>query len=98
MAWKKGQSGNPNGRPRTGRAFAEALRAVGEEGDNLEAVARKVWELAKAGDMRAIGMLANRLDGKPHKGEEYHKELPPFDDDEELPELDDEGGLPEIED
>jgi hypothetical protein len=65
MAWQKGQSGNPNGRPRTGRAFAEALREAGEEGGNLEAVARKVWEMAKAGDMRAIGLLVERLDGKP---------------------------------
>ena len=70
MAWKKGQSGNPNGRPRTGRAFAEALRAVGEEGDNLQAVARKVWELARAGDLRAIGLLAERMDGKPLSYEE----------------------------
>lgn len=70
MAWKKGQSGNPNGRPRTGRAFAEALRTVGEEGDNLEAVARMVWRLARAGDLRAIGLLAERMDGKPLSYEE----------------------------
>ena len=70
MAWKKGQSGNPNGRPRSGRAFADALRTVGEEGDNLEAVARKVWELARTGDLRAIGLLAERMDGKPLSYEE----------------------------
>lgn len=87
MAWKKGQSGNPKGRPPVGRAFAEALRAVGEEDGNLEAVARMVWERARGGDMRAVGMLADRLDGKPYKGEEYQEPLPELDD--ELPELED---------
>lgn len=102
MAWKKGQSGNPNGRPRTGRAFAEALRTVGEEDGNLEEVARKVWELAKEGNLRAIGLLAERLDGKPPKGEEVCEPPPPFD--EELPELpeweeeEEVGELPELED
>lgn len=94
MAWQKGQSGNPRGRPPTGRAFAEALRAVGEEDGNLEAVARKVWELAQDGDLRAIHLLAERLDGKPLKGEALC-ELPELDD--ELPELDDDGELPELE-
>lgn len=65
MAWQKGQSGNPNGRPPAGRAFAEALRKVGEEEGNLEAVAEKVWELARDGDLRAIALLAERLDGRP---------------------------------
>lgn len=87
MAWKKGQSGNPKGRPPAGRAFAEALRTVGEEDGNLEAVARVVWERARQGDMRAVGMLADRLDGKPYKGEAYYEELPELD--EELPELED---------
>ena len=65
MAWKKGQSGNPNGRPRTGRAFAEAVRTLAEEDGNLEAVAREVWRLARAGDLKAIGLIAERLDGRP---------------------------------
>lgn len=90
MTWKKGESGNPNGRPPAGRAFAEALRVIGEEKGNLEAVAAKVWELARDGDLRAIKLLAERLDGKPIKGEEplpeLYDELPEF---EELPELED---------
>ncbi len=101
MTWVKGQSGNPNGRPRTGRALAEALRAVGEEDGNLEAVARKVWELAKEGNLRAIGLLAERLDGKPQKGEEVYEPPPPFDDElPELPEWEEEevGELPVLED
>ncbi len=74
MGWVKGQSGNPHGRPRTGRAFAEALRAVGDENGNLEEVARKVWELARTGDMRAIALIAERLDGRPRSYGEAKEE------------------------
>lgn len=55
---------NLKGRPPKGQAFADVLRRVGAEGDTLETVARRVWELAKGGDMRAIAFLADRLDGK----------------------------------
>jgi hypothetical protein len=73
MTWARGQSGNPHGRPKSGRAFAEALRAVGEEGGNLEAVAEKVWELARGGDLRAIQLIAERLDGRPLNYEEIRE-------------------------
>lgn len=73
-AWKKGVSGNPNGRPRKGQTFTDILEGVlGEEvvkhnGKNItgkEAVARKLLELAIKGDIRAIQYIGDRLDGRP---------------------------------
>ena len=55
---------NLNGRPSKGQAFTDVLRRVGEEGDTMEKVARRVWELAKGGNMTAVAFLADRLDGK----------------------------------
>ena len=69
MAWCKGQSGNVRGRPKTGMAWAEVLREMGNTLDqngqsNMVAVAQKLWEMAKDGDSRAIGLIIERMDGK----------------------------------
>ena len=73
-AWKKGVSGNPNGRPRKGQTFTDILEGVlGEEvvkhnGKTIsgkEAVARKLLELAVSGDIKAIQYIGDRLDGRP---------------------------------
>lgn len=55
---------NMKGRPPKGQAFTDVLRRVGEEGNTMEEVARRVWELAKGGNMTAVAFLADRLDGK----------------------------------
>ena len=69
MAWSKGQSGNTRGRPLRGLAWAEVLREMGNTLDqngksNMVAVAQKLWEMAKEGDARAIGLIMERMDGK----------------------------------
>ena len=68
MPFKKGQSGNPGGRPKE-KPFSDALRMeiadAGEDHKALRRVARKLIENAEAGDIRAIRELADRLDGKP---------------------------------
>jgi len=56
--------GGQKGRPAKGRTFAEVLRAVGEEKGMMEAVARRVWAMARGGNMTAVGFIADRLDGK----------------------------------
>ena len=58
--WKPGQSGNPKGRPRgsRNRITLVALAAM-EEG--ADAIARKVVELAKGGDMSAARLVIERL-------------------------------------
>ena len=71
-AWKKGQSGNPNGRPPKGKALTEELRLLLE---------RKVWPFDKTarelivirlfhegfshGDVKALQYIFDRLEGRP---------------------------------
>ena len=78
MPFKKGQSGNPNGRPPKGFSMAEVLRRLLEEGKDAptaEEIAKKAIAAAKNGDMRAIEFIFDRIDGKPkqslkHEGDE----------------------------
>lgn len=68
--FQPGQSGNPNGRPKS-KPFREALdRAIksaneaGEEGLSLDDIAKALLVKAKTGDVPAIKELAERYDGK----------------------------------
>ena len=66
--FKKGQSGNPGGRPKE-KPFREALLAeIAKGGDDLKGlrkVARGLLHKSGSGDISAIRELANRLDGPP---------------------------------
>lgn len=67
--WQAGESGNPKGRPKRGQAMADTLRRVlarkGEDGKaNKQAIAEKIIELARAGDLDAIKLIFERIDGK----------------------------------
>jgi hypothetical protein len=68
MAWRKGQSGNPQGLAR-GKPFRDALRmeiaAAGDDLKELRKIARALLTKAGAGDIAAIKEVADRLDGKP---------------------------------
>jgi len=70
MPWVKGQSGNPAGRPRRGQSFADALRRALSERDpetkrtKLQQVADAAVERAIKGDLEAIRLIAERIDGK----------------------------------
>ena len=65
--FQPGQSGNPNGRPKS-KPFREAIqRALEEAGDDkasLQAVATALVGKALLGDVPAIKELADRMDGK----------------------------------
>ncbi len=72
MAWQKGESGNPNGRPRNRYSITAFLREIGEEPvpgeDGLtraKRLARKLWDQAEDGDRQLAQYLVDRLDGKP---------------------------------
>lgn len=71
MPFQKGQSGNPNGRPKSSKLFNDMLRLAinGADGDmaELRKIADKLVEKAVAGDIQAIKEVADRLDGKPHQ-------------------------------
>lgn len=68
MAFKKGQSGNPGGRPKE-KPFRDALRielaSRGGDAKSLRVIASKIIEKAEDGDLQAAREIADRLDGKP---------------------------------
>jgi len=73
--WVKGRSGNPRGRPRRGSCLADLLRReldrAGPAGvAQKEAIVNKLVELAFEGDLRAIDMIFDRLEGRPAQRQE----------------------------
>jgi hypothetical protein len=69
-SWKKGQSGNPRGRPRRGLCLSDLLRKeldrTGPAGvAHKEALVSALVEAACEGDLRAIDMIFDRLEGRP---------------------------------
>jgi Family of unknown function (DUF5681) len=77
MGWKKGQSGNPGGRPfGSEKAYTQALRIIskqeiddpnnpGERVTKLRRMGEIVWDKALAGENWAIQHIAERFEGKP---------------------------------
>ncbi len=69
--FKKGQSGNPSGRPRSA-ILSDALRCKLAEVDPIdesgrtyaEVIAEQIIIRAKAGDVQAIKEIADRVEGK----------------------------------
>ena len=76
MQFQKGQSGNPDGRPRGSRNKATILLRDLLDGDS-EAIARKAIELAKQADIAAIRVCLERL-VPPRRSEPIVFELPPL--------------------
>ena len=58
--FKKGQSGNPNGKPKGARNKATLAAEALLDGE-AEAITRKAIEKAKAGDMMAIRLCLERI-------------------------------------
>ena len=63
--WKKGQSGNPNGRR---NAYTDLIKEFSftkkGEKERREVVVSKLFQLAERGDLRAIQFIVERLEGK----------------------------------
>ena len=84
--WRKGQSGNPAGRPPGRHAIAEALRAeldqveaVDADGNPLtraEVIAQKAVGMAMDGDLHAIQFVTERLEGKARVTMQVHERQP----------------------
>jgi hypothetical protein len=66
--WKPGVSGNPGGLEKQ-KLFRRALRECLSVEEAKE-IARKVISMAKAGDLMAVNIVADRLDGKPQQSVE----------------------------
>lgn len=69
MPFEKGKSGNPAGRPKNKKAFAEMLRVslaapYDENGNKLRGIAEKLVQTALDGEEWAIKEIADRIDGK----------------------------------
>jgi len=58
--WKPGQSGNPKGRPRGSRNRVTLIALAAME-EGADAIARKVVDMAKEGDMSAARLVIERL-------------------------------------
>ncbi len=69
--WPKGVSGNPGGRPKKKLITDELERLLGQEAPDATGkswatvIAEALLNQARRGDVRAIGELANRIEGKP---------------------------------
>lgn len=79
--WQPGQSGNPNGRPKS-KPVRDALeRVLSERGDDrkaLDKAARAFLRRVAKGDVAAFKELADRLDGKVPQGHEGSDDGPPI--------------------
>lgn len=82
----EGKSGNPGGRPKKEWTWAGLFREV-VENESLEylgkdkgllkqAIAEKIITKAAAGDLRAIEIIIDRMDGKPKQSVEVSKRDP----------------------
>lgn len=68
--YKKGQSGNPKGRPKRAWTMTGLLEEALEEQDEKgipykKTIAQRLTKLAHAGDLGAIKEVNNRIDGMP---------------------------------
>lgn len=82
--WVKGQSGNPKGRPKGTKLLGPVLRRVLEEAGaktgqpNYELVARKLVTLAIAGELDAIKVVLDRVDGRVTEHLDHTSDGEPF--------------------
>lgn len=76
LYFKKGQSGNPNGRPKKAWTMAGIYRkelektVISKDGKKIEAkkaVGKRLIQLALEGDIVAIKEIGNRIDGLPQE-------------------------------
>jgi hypothetical protein len=69
MPFIKGQSGNPGGRPKRDTSLTGLLRKElnRKDGDapGKTVIVKKLYELAKSGDVIALKYVFDRIDGKP---------------------------------
>ena len=63
--FKKGQTGNPNGRPRIPIELKDAMARLPDA--DYVAIVEKLAALAKKGNTRAIELILDRWAGKPHQ-------------------------------
>ena len=80
--FKPGISGNPNGRPKKENCVSDLLRNKGDEIQDdgktkLQAVIDTLYLRASQGELKAIDMIFDRLEGKPAQKLEVEETLLP---------------------
>jgi len=72
MPFSKGQSGNPQGRPKKGETLTDLLRekievpkTAKEKLTRKERIIEQLITLAEGGDLAALKYLFDRIDGRP---------------------------------
>jgi ribosomal protein L17 len=72
MPFTKGQSGNPQGRPKKGETLTDLLRekieapkTSKEKHTRKDMIIEKLITLAEAGDLTALKYVFDRIDGRP---------------------------------
>src|SRR3990167_11472588 len=69
--WKKGQSGNPNGRPPKGYSITEWFQNMLASDPNIkEALGKSIIKKALEGDSTAQKLVWNYMDGMPMQKQE----------------------------
>lgn len=69
--WAPGQSGNPNGRPPKGFGITDTIKEMMHEKPEIrKGLAMKVLQLASEGNIHAIKLLWNYLEGMPVQKQE----------------------------
>ena len=64
--FQKGQSGNPNGRPKKGYSITDAFKRMLEaDPAKKEAIVNKIFIAALGGDMTAAKLIWQYMDGQP---------------------------------
>jgi len=82
--FKKGQSGNPNGRPPKVKCIPDILRKIGEEEGTLDGKTKldvimyKVYQYALEGKPWAVQFIADRTEGKALERIDQTTRLEPF--------------------
>jgi len=65
-SWKKGQSGNPNGRPKKGYSITEWFREMLDSKPEVkDAIGKSIMKKALEGDTAAQKMVWQYMDGMP---------------------------------
>lgn len=64
MTWKPGQSGNPHGRPSKKPITLALEMELKAEPKRARRIARRLLDMAEAGDLPAIKEVLDRTDGK----------------------------------
>ena len=81
--WKKGQSGNPEGRPPIVNELKSFLQGRLSEPDpqkpwksSLEAISEKLFQMAQKGNLKAMELLFSHAFGKPSENRSLSDDSP----------------------